>query len=67
MSRSDRDIGCVICRTIYSERRLFSVDIDGNTIELNQTRICKECIGEKNERVNYQFLGFKWKSLMTIV
>lgn len=67
MSKTNREINCLICNIIYNQTRLFSVDMIGDKIELNQSRICGECIAEKNEKVNYEFLGFKWKNMMTIV
>ena len=68
MSKSNRKINCVICQTIFNQTRLFGIDSDGNKIELNQSRICGECITEKNENVNFEFLGFKWDNMiMTIV
>ena len=68
MSKTNHDISCAICQTIFKQTKLFGKDMNGDKIELNQSRICIECITEKNEKVNYEFLGFKWNNLiMTIV
>ena len=64
MSKINRDISCVICKTIYKQKILLGVDNNGDKIELNQTRICGECVAEKNEKVNYEFLGFKWENMI---
>ena len=64
MSKIQYKTVCTICRLDFQYDKMLCRALDNKVIELNHSRICRECSRKKQiEDLNNEYLYFRWKNL----
>ena len=67
MSKIQYKTVCSICRLRFEYDKMLCRALDNKIIELNHSRICRECLRKKQiEDLNDEYLVFRWKSILRL-